>query len=544
MSIQDSKPKHLFLFLSAIICIFVYSVLFFLYTYSLRQDKAYQKRISTMLLDDISSSIDTSLKSIKSKAISCSQSVEFLYFSNKKSSRKVTGLADQIGNKQGNSIFASSEVAAFSLYNSACDIHRNYIRSYSYSFLESKLPEITAQLLSRENANYGFSTYTLNHHCYITYLITRRYGTVLVVIDPQKNKKLESYDNSALYHDLELTFMLTDSSIDEQSELTVRIGSMDLYLVQETEPDPIFRGSHKIMTRMIVIVFLFIPFAFLMIYKLLIQPMNSLSKEMEQISSGNPDYRLRDNYFLSDINRLALDINTMLDRIQVSRTAEFNSRMDSLHAKLQFLQLQIRPHFLLNCLKNLISLINLHKYEEAKTLSFYLSDYLSYNFSDTRNFVSLKSELNSVQSYVKLCSMLSYEIELLFNIDGNSINAECLPMSILSFVENSIKHTRNISSLQISITTQVMNDSEGAPILKTVIRDNGGGFPPEYLDEFQAVDPSKMVYRKNRIGITNISYRLWLIYGGRASLRVYNEGSRAVIEITQPYERMAERSSQ
>lgn len=140
--------------------------------------------------------------------------------------------------------------------------------------------------------------------------------------------------------------------------------------------------------------------------------------------------------------------------------------------------------------------------------------------------------------------MLSYEIELLFNIDGNSINAECLPMSILSFVENSIKHTRNISSLQISITTQVMNDSEGAPILKTVIRDNGGGFPPEYLDELQAVDPSKMVYRKNRIGITNISYRLWLIYGGRASLRVYNEGSRAVIEITQPYGRMAERSSQ
>lgn len=544
MSIQDSKPKHLFLFLSAVICIFVYSVLFFLFTYSLRQDKAYQKQISTMLLDEISSSIDTNLKSIESKVISCSQSVGFLYFSNKKDPRRVSRLADQIGDKQGNSLFASSEVVAFSLYNSASGIHRNYIRSYSHSFLESKLPKITAQLLSSEDTNYGFSTYTLNNHCYITYLATRRYGTVLVMIDPQKNKKLEGYDSSALYHDLELTFTLTDHPVDVQSNLTARIGSLDLYLTQKTRFDPIYRSSRRIMTVIIVIVFLFIPFAFLTIYKLLIQPMNGLSKDMEQISSGDLDHRLDDRYFLSDINKLALDINTMLDRVQFFRTAEFDSRIDALQVKLQFLQLQIRPHFLLNCLKNLISLINLHKYEEAKTLSFYLSDYLSYNFSDTRNFVSLKSELNSVQSYVNLCSMLSYEIKLLFDIDGNSINAQCLPMSILSFVENSIKHTRNISSLHISITTEIINGSGDAAVLRIIVKDNGGGFPDEYLDEIKKVDPSEMVYRKNKIGITNISYRLWLIYGEKASLRAYNEGSWAVIEITQPYERMAERNSQ
>lgn len=544
MSIQDSKPKHLFLFLSVIICIFVYSVLFFLFTYSLRQEKNYQKQISAMLLDEISSSIDTNLKSIESKAISCSQSVEFLYFSNKKDSRKVTRLADKIGNLQGSSLFANSEVIAFSLFNSACNTHRNHIRSYSYSFMESKLPEITAQLLSREDANYGFSTYMLNHHCYITYLITRRYGTVLIVIDPQKNKKLEGYDNSALYNDLNLTFTLTEHADNEKPNLTARIGSMDLYLIQENGANPFYHGSRQIMTIMIIIVFLFIPIAFLTIYKLLIQPMNCLSKDMEQISSGDLGHRLCAMYFLSDINKLALDINTMLDRIQAFRTAEFNSRMDSLHAKLQFLQLQIRPHFLLNCLKNLISLINLHKYDEAKTLSFYLSDYLSYNFSDTRNFVSLKSELNSVQSYVKLCSMLSYEIKLLFNIDGNSINAECLPMSILSFVENSIKHTRNISSLHISITTEILNDSESNAMLKIIIKDNGGGFPAEYLDEFKKIEPSKMVYRKNKIGISNISYRLWLIYGERASLRAYNESSWAVIEIIQPYDRISERSSQ
>ena len=93
--------------------------------------------------------------------------------------------------------------------------------------------------------------------------------------------------------------------------------------------------------------------------------------------------------------------------------------MDAVQAKLQFLQLQIKPHFYLNCLKSVNALLNLHEYENARTLVLTLSNYITHTFGDTRSFIPLRSELEAVQSYVTLRNLtFSMNIQLHFQLDG------------------------------------------------------------------------------------------------------------------------------
>ena len=152
----------------------------------------------------------------------------------------------------------------------------------------------------------------------------------------------------------------------------------------------------------------------------------------------------------------------MLDAIQQYKEDEFKSRLDAMQAQLQYLQLQIRPHFYLNCLKNMNSLIDLKEYEKAQTLIYALSNYLSHAFSDIRKFITVREELEAVQDYVNLCNSLSYNIDLGFKLAGQSPNMNCLPMSLLTFVENSIKHTKTSINLSMHITVET--PGEDSPI--------------------------------------------------------------------------------
>ena len=63
----------------------------------------------------------------------------------------------------------------------------------------------------------------------------------------------------------------------------------------------------------------------------------------------------------------------MMDEIKSLKLAAYEQRLESERAELQFLQIQIRPHFYLNCLKNLFSMLEAKRYENMRTLILTLS---------------------------------------------------------------------------------------------------------------------------------------------------------------------------
>ena len=223
----------------------------------------------------------------------------------------------------------------------------------------------------------------------------------------------------------------------------------------------------------------------------------------------------------------------MLDELHIKEEESNAHQFDAIRAKLQYLQLQIRPHFYLNCLKSIYSLSAMGENEKVQKLILDLSDYLRYTFRDVKNFVPLQSELEAVQSYIDLCSNIYTEIEIEYDLDADVTELVCLPLSILTFVENAIKHGPNRDGLKIELQIRTGAEQNRQYVFIT-IRNNGSAFSEEDLDQLNHADPSVMLYQRDHVGISNVRYRLWLIYGNEACLSFKNEENHAVVSVRYP----------
>ena len=289
------------------------------------------------------------------------------------------------------------------------------------------------------------------------------------------------------------------------------------------------------MLAAILLLLLAIPASLWFLTRLVSRPLRVITQSMEVITAGDLEHRIPPlENTIDDIAAYGRGINMMLDAIRSYKEADFQSRMDATQAKLQYLQLQIRPHFYLNCMKNINSLIDLEQYAKAKSLVYALSSYISHAFSDIKGFITVREELEAIQSYVDLCRALGNEIQLDFKLSGQCMAMDCLPMSLLTFVENSIKHTKSGDCLHLSIRVETFTDHSGEKKIRFLLQDSGGGFSKEALRELERLDPSKMVYRRTHVGIANVRYRLYLGYGEDATLTLRNQGQSAVVESPPP----------
>ena len=276
-----------------------------------------------------------------------------------------------------------------------------------------------------------------------------------------------------------------------------------------------------------------IPVSWLTLRRLMLEPVGSLTKTMEAIQSGDTTIRVPQSSRISEVNQIAQSVNTMLDIIQQQKIDAYEQRLATQHAQLQYLHLQIRPHFFLNCLNILYSLAGEKKYDAIQELALNLSTYLRHIFKDGSKLVPLETELASVENYIRI-QQAGAQIppQLKVIIDADTPKVMVPPLSLLTFVENSIKHSsRQDSPLEIRIKcSRLPGDEEG--YLYVSISDNGGGFTEEQLKELNS--PGENIYTDRHVGIVNIRNRLHLLFGSRATLSFRNLIDGACVELFLP----------
>lgn len=91
-----------------------------------------------------------------------------------------------------------------------------------------------------------------------------------------------------------------------------------------------------------------------------------------------------------------------MERIRQLKITSYEKELEAKHAKLQYLQLQIRPHFYLNCLKNLYALAETKQYHSIQNTILALSGYLRFIFRDNMKRIPLSQELRSIRDYMQL----------------------------------------------------------------------------------------------------------------------------------------------
>lgn len=206
--------------------------------------------------------------------------------------------------------------------------------------------------------------------------------------------------------------------------------------------------------------------------------------------------------------------------------------------KMDYLQLQIKPHFYLNCLNFIYQLIELGYYEDAKRMASIVSDYLRYLFQSSMEFVKIKSELEHVKNYLEIQKM-RYGGSFTYYIEQDEETLECRipPLMIQTFAENSVKHTVSLDN-EVEITIIVCAECSGnVREVHITISDTGAGFSEKVLEKLNR-DGALEQEDGHRIGITNCLQRIKYFYGGRGRIEFYNNPmGGAVVDIYIPFEK-------
>lgn len=198
------------------------------------------------------------------------------------------------------------------------------------------------------------------------------------------------------------------------------------------------------------------------------------------------------------------------------RISRFELMKERKQGEIDLLKSQVNPHFLMNTLNNLYSLV----YQGSSNASdavLKLSDLMRYMLYDTQTeFVSLENEIKYLKSFIELQMLRFTNKELVkFEIDGDPTGKLIAPMLLVPFVENAFKHGNK------------SNAGQGISI-RMIIEDKRMTFEIENLKSSQTVEK----VAESGIGLNNIKKRLEYQYPGRHDLRISDSPKKFEVRLT------------
>ena len=128
-------------------------------------------------------------------------------------------------------------------------------------------------------------------------------------------------------------------------------------------------------------------------------------------------------------------------RTKALETKILETQLKLKEQELNYLKMQIHPHFLFNTLNTLYGFA-LKKADETPEMILKLSNLLDYLlYQANKPFVLLSEEINHIEDYIELEKMrFNNTLDVMFNYDAINENTKIAPMLLIPFVENSFKH--------------------------------------------------------------------------------------------------------
>ncbi len=184
-------------------------------------------------------------------------------------------------------------------------------------------------------------------------------------------------------------------------------------------------------------------------------------------------------------------------------------RNDALTAELAYLKYQVNPHFFMNTLNNIYSLINIDG-EKAKESILDMSKIMRHIlYESNKDFISLNKEIEFLRNYIDLMKIrISDDVKLEIDFpdtdpiwSNKMYKIKVPPLLFISFIENSFKHGvsyNNPSKLKYSIKldSNRLHFFTENPIHRPLKKGVGG------------------------FGISNVKKRLKLLYGKSVILNI------------------------
>lgn len=268
----------------------------------------------------------------------------------------------------------------------------------------------------------------------------------------------------------------------------------------------------------------------------MIKPITRLTERLSQLGDSIPPSEFFISEGILEIDKANDKLNKVIFDMQELKIREYHSQLELKKIELNYLKNQIRPHFYLNMLSMIHSMLQTKNYKEIEELTILTSNYLRHLFMANQDFSELKDEVQHIKDYLEI-QRIRYGNSIYFSLDYNSDLQNTLVPSLLlqTFIENTIKHGFSFQNLFTILLSIKKVKTENSDYIQICIEDNGPGFSEEILSKLNQKQ-SLITEDGHHIGITNTIERLNLLYPNDYSIAFENnEEGGAKILLLIPY---------
>jgi LytS/YehU family sensor histidine kinase len=198
-------------------------------------------------------------------------------------------------------------------------------------------------------------------------------------------------------------------------------------------------------------------------------------------------------------------------------------------AELDALQAQINPHFFFNTLNTIIMYSRTNP-NRARRLLIRLADFFRQALKQHGNFITLKEELEFVNTYLVLeKARFGPKLQIIQDIEQGLLEEQIPRLTLQPLVENAVKHgiTPKLGPGAIKITAY----RDGQEMV-LIVKDDGVGISPERMGLVLLPGYGS----GNGVGLSNVHERLKGLYGETYGLRVQstpNQGTTITMRVPQ-----------
>lgn len=212
-------------------------------------------------------------------------------------------------------------------------------------------------------------------------------------------------------------------------------------------------------------------------------------------------------------------LNMLADKINKLKIDIYEEQLEKKKVELDYAQLQIRPHFYINCLNVIYSLAQIGEIEQIQKISLCVSKYLRYIFHKSLEPVNVAEEIGFVKNYLQVIDNVNgVECKLEMEVEEGLEQFPVPPLMIQTFIENSVVHGMNIEELFcVSVRVESWKEEE-KDYVKITIADSGKGIPKEVRDQWNQgqFETEEVCYH---VGVRNAAKRMQMLYGENAKLQ-------------------------
>lgn len=269
--------------------------------------------------------------------------------------------------------------------------------------------------------------------------------------------------------------------------------------------------------------------------KEIFRPIADLFWVSRKIHSG--DFRARAEYNTNsyEMEEVKQAYNDMVQTILEMRVQKYEQELRMKDVQLKYIHMQLKPHYFLNALSTINSMVYQHEEENVHTFIQAFSQNIRYMFRTGLHTVPLQDEIKNAEGYLEMQRLMYRDCFYVYMDVPEELQQYPVPQMILhTFLENIFKHVISIDSFTTVLIQALWSFSGKEVYLKLELYISQGQFSQEILD---FVNKDMEITEKkdgSGIGIKNVKEVLKMMYEQDHLLYLENlepEGTKITIWI-------------